>query len=531
MTTSVQCSCGHVVEVRAEKINRRVECPACHLTFWASRPSSPPSSSRSRSVVLPASQVLPPPLPSTRIVPPSLDLSAAAQQPAAAEATDVLAWLKHHWVGVAIGGSVAALVFLVAIAEFGLMGDILAPQPPAPAGASAAAGAPEPAGAIAERALDPGGAPGQPADNAAVHVNPPAAEKAPELAPAATTAKTLTTQEIVARSEASVALIKGRAGSGTGFVVAAGILATNAHVIADEPSRSLQVFFPSAPAKDRGPFPARLRFKDARRDLALLTVETTLPPLELSRSHVFQRGEDVTIIGCPGIGGGEVLQNAVTRGIMSTEIDVNGHRFYQLGAAVNPGNSGGPAFNSLGHVIGVVTAKAARLESIGLCIPVGDLIRALDTSANAGPDSLAKAERLHDAQAIARRLALAGLLVTSAADAYVSAAAQAAQAGTSPDMAISRQKRAMEERLAAINRGLTGDLPDQINAVRGDPHLSLEIRRELGELWGEFSNLRSWVENPRGAATGVVTALRRAKARFSEQLNRVNLALGIDPDH
>jgi S1-C subfamily serine protease len=535
MTISVPCSCGHILEVRAEKMNRRVVCPVCRQAFWATRPSSSPSMSSSQSppVVAPRPQVQPPPLPSTATGFPPVE-SLSAPRPLAAIATPgLLGWLNHHRPILAIGVFVAAFVLaLGAIAGFRQVGEPRARQI-ADARNESADDASVPSGG---GGMAPGGEPGPTVTIPPGLLNPPAAENVPDRsrpAPApslGSPAKTLTTQEIVARCEASVALVKGRSGSGTGFIVRPGIIATNAHVIAHEPSRALQIYFPSAPEKDRGPLPARLRYKDARRDLALLAVQTTLSPLELSRTHVFQRGEDITIIGSPGLGGGQVLPNAVTRGVMSTEYQLQGHRYYQLSAAVNPGNSGGPAFNASGLVIGVVTAKAAQLESIGLCIPVEDLIRAIDKDTQAGPDAVVKIEHMHDAQAVVERLGLIGKLNSDAADSYIAAFNQAAMLGGAPEMAISAQKRVIMERLAPANRALTADLPDEIEALRAAADLSMQVRRDVSELWDEFTGLRSWVENPHGPVANILAALRRAKARFGERLTRVQQVLGIEPE-
>ena len=57
----------------------------------------------------------------------------------------------------------------------------------------------------------------------------------------------VTTAQIVARSDPSVALVKGAGSSGTGFLVKPGVIATNAHVIDGEFISALEVQFPSAP--------------------------------------------------------------------------------------------------------------------------------------------------------------------------------------------------------------------------------------------------------------------------------------------
>ena len=64
----------------------------------------------------------------------------------------------------------------------------------------------------------------------------------------------------------------------------------------------------------------------------------------------------ITIIGSPGIGS-DVVKNAVSTGNVSQKGRFFEQEFYQLGASVNPGNSGGPIFNKFGEVIGVATLK------------------------------------------------------------------------------------------------------------------------------------------------------------------------------
>jgi S1-C subfamily serine protease len=363
---------------------------------------------------------------------------------------------------------------------------------------------------------------------AVVPPKPPAPVPVPPAIAPVPEPRVLTTPEIVARSEASVALIKGRLESGTGFIAGPGLLATNAHVVAEEPIRTLEIHFPSAPVKDRGPMRARLLYQDSRRDLALMAVETTLPALELSRSHVFNRGEDVTIIGCPAVGGAVLLNNAVSRGVVSTEVRLGGQRFFQLGAAVNHGNSGGPALNSHGQVIGVVTAKAAAEESIGFCIPVEDLISALDKIGAPTPDGVVRVEKQHDLESILRRLRIAGRANADAIEHYLSLMVEAQKLGESPAGAVMAARQMVETRLVALNRKLTEGIPAEIGDHVADIELAFPIRRDLSDLWRSFATLRDFAEKPRGNLRQFLLQSRAAQRSFQDRLESLKRTLGAD---
>jgi S1-C subfamily serine protease len=368
------------------------------------------------------------------------------------------------------------------------------------------------------------------AQPAAIARNPDAVPARALEIPQGKEVRLLTTQEIVARSEKSVALINGAGGSGTGFIVGPGLVATNAHVIAGGPIRSLAIHFPSATLGDRGPLRARLRYKDSRRDLAVLTVETQLPPLEMSRSHVFSRGEDVTIIGCPGVGGDVVLKNAVTRGVLSTEIELEGKRFYQLGAAVNAGNSGGPVFNTQGQVIGIVTLKAADKESIGFCIPVEDLLSALEKFGPTTQEQAAHLEKMHDVESIVRRLHSAAAINVAAILEYLASMRQALLERGSLRLAMLERKREIEPRLVELNRKLTGGVQGEVNEHTADSRLSFQVRHDLGGLWNAFEDLRKCAESPSENFNYFLAVSQQSQERFQQQVERINRTLGVNLD-
>lgn len=137
---------------------------------------------------------------------------------------------------------------------------------------------------------------------------------------------------------------------GSGFFVSDdGYLVTNNHVI-DGGSEFTVV------TNSGEEFDARLIGTDPKSDLAVLKVDDKTKFTYVSFSDKKSRiGEWVVAVGNPfGLGG------TVTAGIVSASGRDLGSGpyddFIQIDAAVNKGNSGGPAFNLNGEVIGVNTA-------------------------------------------------------------------------------------------------------------------------------------------------------------------------------
>src|SRR5207248_2469951 len=122
------------------------------------------------------------------------------------------------------------------------------------------------------------------------------------------------------------------------------------------------------------------------------------------------KGEDVTVIGNPGVDGETVLENAISRGVMSTKAEIDGRKFYQLGIAVNPGNSGGPVFDSAGRVIGVVTLRIPGKEELSFCIPVEELRVAMTRLGEQAPGAVASVRSRHRLVTAYKNLGTAGAL-------------------------------------------------------------------------------------------------------------------------
>ena len=137
---------------------------------------------------------------------------------------------------------------------------------------------------------------------------------------------------------------------GSGFLISAdGYVVTNHHVVNE--ASEISVTFESEEK-----FTATVVGTDQRTDLALLKIQNE-KPFENYLTFTAQEprvGDWVLAVGNPfGLGG------TVTAGIVSAggrSIGSGPYDFLQIDAAVNRGNSGGPAVNLQGQVIGVNTA-------------------------------------------------------------------------------------------------------------------------------------------------------------------------------
>jgi len=307
----------------------------------------------------------------------------------------------------------------------------------------------------------------------------------------------LSTEEIVSKCEAAVALIRGKYSVGTGFLAKNKLVVTNAHVIEFELIEDIRVFFPAA-ASDvaEGPYRARLIYENPSRDLAILWVDTGLKPLHLADDHQFRRGQDITVIGNPGIGDGVVLENAVSRGIMSTRATINGRDFHQISIAINPGNSGGPVINSAGEVIGVATLKAREKEGVAFCVPLPDLHSTLVNVASQSDDAIIHAASHHSVLVAFCTLRLLGDTYTHALNSCAQIVKEALDRGEAINGRLIAPDKEMQNTLTSVNMFVARDLDALIEGIAADPHVDVAILKYLQELRDNYVETKRYVDNP-----------------------------------
>jgi S1-C subfamily serine protease len=170
-------------------------------------------------------------------------------------------------------------------------------------------------------------------------------------------------EDIIGNASAAVVSIETPAGRGSGFFVAPDLVITNAHVVEDNSSITLRM-------SDGGSAPARVLRTSPEVDIAIVRVNQTRPgqpTMAMGTVNGARAGQEVIAIGSP-LG---MLQNTVTRGIVSAVRNAGGVILIQTDAAINRGNSGGPLIDRSGKVIGITTLKmASNSESLGFSVAI-----------------------------------------------------------------------------------------------------------------------------------------------------------------
>ncbi len=185
----------------------------------------------------------------------------------------------------------------------------------------------------------------------------------------------------------SIALVLTDSGTGTAFAVESSpsgtLLITSSHVV--QGAASVRLRSGEAP-----PVVARVVADDPRTDLALLQASgLNLTPLPLAPAEP-ALGTELAVVGYPlvdrlkAVGMG--VQPSVSKGVLSAVSQRDGTSVLQVDVPVNPGNSGGPAFDwETGQVVGVVTARLRDASDINFLVGTTSLHAFLAQRPTPGP--------------------------------------------------------------------------------------------------------------------------------------------------
>ena len=164
--------------------------------------------------------------------------------------------------------------------------------------------------------------------------------------------------------------------SGSGFIISSdGYILTNYHVVETAYLQNLPLI---VCLNDGVEYEATVVGYEALSDVALIKIDAVgLSAAVIANSDNIRVGQKVYAIGNPF---GDLVYT-MTDGIISAldrivTVERKNINTFQFSAAVNPGNSGGPVYNTNGEVIGIVSVKimGSSVEGIGFAIPINDAI-------------------------------------------------------------------------------------------------------------------------------------------------------------
>lgn len=173
-------------------------------------------------------------------------------------------------------------------------------------------------------------------------------------------------------------------GNGSGFFInEKGYIATNFHVIKD--ASVIQVEFYQKGIKHT--FPAKIVVTDKQNDLAIIQINDSnfegLPTIPyVFNSGIKEVGSDVFALGYPmaDVMGDEIK---FTDGKISSKTGIEGDiTVYQISVPIQPGNSGGPLFDSKGNLVGITSSalnkKYFNSENVNYAIKTSYLKNLID---------------------------------------------------------------------------------------------------------------------------------------------------------
>lgn len=186
-------------------------------------------------------------------------------------------------------------------------------------------------------------------------------------------------------SEDNITTFSGVKSSGTGFAISSnGYIVTNQHVVEGASKISVR----GVKGNFSRVYNAKLIVEDKNNDLAIIKINDQsftslgIPPYKIN-SNLIDVGNSVYALGYPlrATMGDEVK---LTNGIISSKTGFQGDiTTYQITVPVQPGNSGGPLFDSNGNIIGIINAKHIGAENASYAIKTSylmNLIQVMNTT-------------------------------------------------------------------------------------------------------------------------------------------------------
>lgn len=171
--------------------------------------------------------------------------------------------------------------------------------------------------------------------------------------------------------------------TGSGFAIANGYIATNYHVT--DGAKSIRI--KGVDGNMQKAYKGYVVASDKENDISILKIVDKdfngfgEIPYSIGKATV-EAGDEIFVLGYPLTSTmGEEIK--LTQGIISATSGYKGDpSLYQISAAVQPGNSGGPLFNEDGAVIGIICGTHSDAENANYAVKVSYLYNLVSTSSH-----------------------------------------------------------------------------------------------------------------------------------------------------
>lgn len=167
---------------------------------------------------------------------------------------------------------------------------------------------------------------------------------------------------------------------GSGFLASPNLVVTNAHVVAGSRSSIVQ---------GRGWVEtATVSYFNPKLDIAVLSLERSQGPALPISTKAAVRGDQGVVLGYPNNGGLVGVRASVAAVFAAAGRDIYGNGIItreveEVGAVVQPGNSGGPLVGTDGTVIGLVFSRSASSNKVGYALTTPQVLEAVRSASQA----------------------------------------------------------------------------------------------------------------------------------------------------
>ncbi|HST21521.1 MAG TPA: trypsin-like peptidase domain-containing protein [Blastocatellia bacterium] len=188
--------------------------------------------------------------------------------------------------------------------------------------------------------------------------------------------------------------------TGSGFLVSSnGLIVTNRHLVRDWEYNSASQNLTGRTTKVEVILPGQTREQAILADIHRINPDKDSPDVAILKINLsrlrfvrgiesdlnnIEQGQDVAVIGYPlGLDllkqtHDEQIGPSLSTGIVSRV----GQDYIQLNLRAYHGNSGGPALNRKGEVIGILTANVSSAQDIALCTPISAALELINQPTN-----------------------------------------------------------------------------------------------------------------------------------------------------